>query len=675
MTTRIDRPRAEWALAAGGFVCLLLAWGNTLPNTFHFDDAHVLENNVYLRSLRNVPLFFTDARTYSAFPGNCTYRPLVSVSLAVDYALAGGLFPRVFHASQIAWLVLLWLALIVFYERLLNLAWRSKRNRLIALFAATLFSVHTVQSEAMNLMHVRSEILSALGLVLALILYLGSRWCRRSGIYLAPMVVGALAKDPAVLLGPLLALLHLLFISRPGGSLWPRVRTALRASMPAMMVGAVTFVFVERMAAPGQTYGGGDRVAYALTQLWAWLHYLRLFVLPAGLTADTDLDLIHHVWDTRVFAGLLAIAALAVVAIRTHRRRRERPVAFGVVWFAIALGPTSTILPLAEPVNEHRVFLPFIGLVLAVVWTLRLRIPAWLARWILSPRIRSAILLAGCLVPIAALVTGSRLRNHSWRTAESLWGDVVQKSPHNGRGWMNYGLALMSRGDLEGARRCYQQALPLTPNYSILEVNLGIVEGALGKPREAEAHFRRALALAPSDSAPRAYYARWLVEKGRSAEAISRLDEAIRLAPADLMALTLRMELSAARGDAAGSAAAANRLLAADPASLEAQTVARGAFPLPEPTADSAACFRQGIVLGQKQSFVASAMAYRAALALKPDSADALNNLGWTLGQLGFFDEAVAPLRRAVELRPDLALARNNLAWVESQIRGRSPAP
>jgi hypothetical protein len=46
---------------------------------------------------------------------------------------------------------------------------------------------------------------------------------------------------------------------------------------------------------------------------------------------------------------------------------------------------------------------------------------------------------------------------------------------------------------------------------------------------------------------------------------------------------------------------------------------------------------------------------YRRALALRPDYAEALSNLGWTLVAQGHVDDAVASYDRALSLRPDLA--------------------
>ena len=52
---------------------------------------------------------------------------------------------------------------------------------------------------------------------------------------------------------------------------------------------------------------------------------------------------------------------------------------------------------------------------------------------------------------------------------------------------------------------------------------------------------------------------------------------------------------------------------------------------------------------------------YRRAVELKPDFAEAHNNLGNALKDQGEFDEAIAGCRRALELKPDYAEAHNNL--------------
>src|SRR5439155_18800718 len=70
-------PSLGFPLACAGALILVLgAYSNSLHNSFHFDDSHVIEENLFIRDLRNLPRFFTDARTFSSLPTNATYRPV-----------------------------------------------------------------------------------------------------------------------------------------------------------------------------------------------------------------------------------------------------------------------------------------------------------------------------------------------------------------------------------------------------------------------------------------------------------------------------------------------------------------------------------------------------------------------------------------------------------------------
>ena len=71
-------------------LAILAAYSNHFQNSFHFDDAHTIVTNAAIRELRNVPLFFRDATTFSSLPSNQSYRPLVSTLLAIDYRLGAG---------------------------------------------------------------------------------------------------------------------------------------------------------------------------------------------------------------------------------------------------------------------------------------------------------------------------------------------------------------------------------------------------------------------------------------------------------------------------------------------------------------------------------------------------------------------------------------------------------
>jgi len=70
--------------------------------------------------------------------------------------------------------------------------------------------------------------------------------------------------------------------------------------------------------------------------------------------------------------------------------------------------------------------------------------------------------------------------------------------------------------------------------------------------------------------------------------------------------------------------------------------------------------FREG-------KYLESIAAAQTALYLKPDLAEAYNNIGAAYAALRLWDPAIQADQSALRLKPDFVLARNNLAWSLSQ--------
>src|ERR1700682_6783201 len=144
----------ERALAGLGGALLLLAilaaYANHFHNSFHFDDQHTIVNNASIRELRNIPLFFRDATTFSVLPSNQSYRPLVSTLLAIDYQLAHGLQPLWFHLSIFALFITVTLLLAFVIHHLLESDAASSPNRLIALATAAWYALDPANADAIN---------------------------------------------------------------------------------------------------------------------------------------------------------------------------------------------------------------------------------------------------------------------------------------------------------------------------------------------------------------------------------------------------------------------------------------------------------------------------------------------------------------------------------------------
>jgi protein O-mannosyl-transferase len=657
--------RASAAAFMGVAALVLAAYANHFGNSFHFDDSHAVVDNVYIRDLHNVPLFFTDGRTSSALPANRTYRPVVTASLALDYRLGGGLKPLWFHVSTFLWFLAQLGLMALLYRATLDRArpegpaWGARSNLWIAALAVALYGVHPAIAETINYVAQRADVYSTLGVVAGLAIYV--RWpkLRATGLYLLPVALGILSKAPAAMF-PVLLAAWLWFVDRQPP------RRALLAATPSLGVAGACAWLVARMTPPTFVAGAASAYAYRISQPAVLMSYFRRFFLPLDLSADTDRVPVTSLLTVDGAGGLLFLAALAGAAWWCAKRRELSPVSFGIVWFLAASLPTS-VFALAEVENDHRLYFPFVGLALAVAWTAALLVERWrLPRWAWA---------GACAAVLALGAWGTHERNGVWLTEETLWRDVAEKSPHNGRGLMNYGLSLMGRGRMSEALALFERARVFSPNYYVLEINLGIAHSSVGDGAEGESHFLRAIQLAPQDAGARYFYARWLTTVNRRREAIEQLAAAVQLNPDYIAAHHLLMDTYAAEGDRASLVNAATAARSRFPGDATADhwlahaNDLRQAGPAPVSPGNADEYIARSLAEFQAGKYAECIASAREALKIRPDYAEAWNNIGAAYNQLGQWDRGIEAEREALRLNPGLAIARNNLAWALSEKR------
>ena len=611
------------AAAAGLLVLVCAAYANHFHNGFHFDDAHAIVQNTFVRDLKFIPRYFVDATTFSDLPLNQSYRPVLQTTLAIDYRLAGGYDPLAFHVDTFAWYLM---QLVLMFALFASVAERASpgnaANRWTSLFALAMYALHPACAETVNYVIQRGEILATVGGLAGLVLYAALPRLRRAGLYLVPVAIGGLAK-PTVFVFPLLLFTYIWLFDQDG--VRRRATDALRRIAPSVAVVIAVAWWSQNRTPPTWTAGGTSGWLYVLSQPFVTLRYAAAFVLPIDLSADNDWTLVDGAADPRVITGAAFIALVVWIAVRTSRRRSTAPIAFGLWWFLLTLVPTA-VLPLAEVANDHRMFLPFVGLTLAVAWAAR-RVLSGVA---MTSARRAAVVSIVAVILLAETV-GVRARNEVWRTDDSLWLDVTQKSPTNGRGLMNYGLTRMEKGDYATAIAYFERALAFTPVYSLLHINLGVAYGGAGRPADAQREFLKAISLAPADWRSHYFYGRWLRSVGRLPDAIAQLQLAASENPADLDSQNL---LRLALGEQPRT-----------PESYLALSLSQ-------------------YQTGRFKECIASATA---ALTLRPDYAEAFNNIAACHNALGEWDAGIAAAEAAVRVKPDFALARNNLAYAVQQ--------
>jgi hypothetical protein len=130
------KKRSFWFDGLLMMVLCTITYANHFNNEFHFDDSHTIQNNAYIRDIKNLPLFFTDGITSSTLPQNQSYRPIVTTSLAFDYWLGGGYYLFFFHLFTFILFLLQGLLMVCFFTKLFNISLPDdKRNTRVAFIA------------------------------------------------------------------------------------------------------------------------------------------------------------------------------------------------------------------------------------------------------------------------------------------------------------------------------------------------------------------------------------------------------------------------------------------------------------------------------------------------------------------------------------------------------------
>jgi tetratricopeptide (TPR) repeat protein len=499
--------RAALALLLLAACVLLPHWPRERAD-FVYDDRDFVSTNQSIRSPGEAL-----AALLSAFPPDAParglYRPLTSLSYAIDFQIGGG-DARAFHRSN----ALLYLVVVVL---LFRLGVMYGRGLGFALAFALLYAVHPVHCDAVDAIAGRSELLALLFSLLSLLAFLEARgaggrsrgWIALSATAYA---LACAAKETGVVLPAILAV-HAWVL--PQGPARGERRAALTRLAP--FAGVLALYLLARFSAlggfaPAEPLLRGVPFEIRLHTLGSvFVEYLRLLVFPASLETDfyyrEQLGIAAGA-TPRSLAGLALLAAAAAsfvwLLLRAGRDREQGPSrvasarALSACGLAIFLGflfPVSHLLDFGALMAERFLFAPSAGFLLLVV----LAGSTALAGALSSPGLRRGVaaLLVGILALAGALRSAARAAE--WRDSVALWVAADRALPQHPDVRANLAAARIDRGELDAAAALLEESLVLHPDHVETLGNLGNLRMQQGRFEEARDAFQRVLVLNPGD--------------------------------------------------------------------------------------------------------------------------------------------------------------------------------
>lgn len=475
-----ESPRTkQWFL--GVLALAFLAHAAGLFGTWHYDDVHTIVQNPHLDDPRSLASFFVDKRLCSSDPTAGMYRPMLFLGFALNTQWGGRAPFGFLLVNVLIHVAVSGLAFALARELVRRAGGDRARACLVATLVGGLYAVHPLLNESVSYVSARSSsqaTLFVLGSMLCAVrAALGERlrWDLAAAAWLLA-AAGCFTKEIAAM-APLLFLALALPLAR---------RAELRSSaiVCAGLVAAVALFLVVRgavgdgglprvAAAEGaaDAFRGSGRSAWVnlLSQVVVVARYLGLYFWPAGLSLDHEARVVTSLAEPLFLASLALLLGLSVLALRAPRRWPLA--AAGWLWFAFALAPTSSILPLNVLMNEHRLYLPSFGLFL---WAAHALAPV-LVRAAEHARGGSALARLGlACAALSCVGLGARtvVRKLDFHTAERQWASAVAVSPGSPIARLGYGNELALRGDMRGACEQFEAVVAIDPRHDAGRINL-----------------------------------------------------------------------------------------------------------------------------------------------------------------------------------------------------------
>lgn len=497
-------------------LCAVAAYQGSARNGFIWDDPIVL--NQQMVAFKSIGDAFVPPQNIPQF-GVFYYRPLGVVSYMFDKAFSGpnpmdreegSLNP--FHVSVVIYHMIVTILVFVFGRLLFSgRSW----GEWAAFAGAALFAVHPIHTESVCWMAGRSDILAALGLLPAMILFLVGIRRKSPGWLIAAAafyLVGLWGKETAIAVLITLPLLELAAAGDGAGAAadagggasagvpdarnrgkgrkrGERRRSAgrtvparsLRTALPLWVrygpFAAATVVYwMMRRADLGRQRSRKTATEFLFaTNLETQQD--RFFSMIGDLAGSLGFYLKKVLWPTHLTAfiadrqnspalialGIAGIAAALLVARWSWRRgQRVGAVLVGLFFATLAPSLAIAVFNISEaPVAERYLYIPSVAVCLGVAWAVGLVIEWTGARWgRAAGRAVLAVAVTGCVAVFGLFAMTTIERNEVWKDDLSFWEDTVAKAPHQGLPHLHLGLVYdrMTSSDPAEMRRFEEKA-------------------------------------------------------------------------------------------------------------------------------------------------------------------------------------------------------------------------
>lgn len=502
------------------FLLSTIIYLNALGNGFVADDTDIIVNYEQIRSLRNIPQFFTSQDVLTPDDSTGYYRPLARFSYAIDY-LFWGLNPFGFHLNNI---LLHGITSVAFF-----LAMSLLYPGAPALVAAVLFAAHPVHVEAVTWITGRNNILAGLFLLLSFYCYVRSdpatsdpRRRVYSWLALFCYCLALLSKEFALVFPLFLVLYHACFDGGDGRDNGKKRLRHVAGRLVPYLFCLAAYLFVRSIVV-----GSSVRISLetlprnVLHSLKAFAAYLYTLALPVKLVTTSFIPSQEPLLNWKGIAALVVAALLAVTAVASWRRGKK--VFFALGFLVVFFIPVSNIVSFNPvPVAERYAYLSSMGFCLLL----------GLLAEVVIKRFRLAVVVSVILL-VSLYSVRTWTRNRDWKDNITLFQSTVASIPDSPIAHYTLGKAYLEKGREEEAISSLRRSAALNPNFPHSRLTLAMIYQDKGEWDRAIAIYRDVLRLMPDNDRARSGLAFVYYQRDMREDAVRELREVLRINPHD----------------------------------------------------------------------------------------------------------------------------------------------
>lgn len=456
---KIKAMRKSWP-AILIIVITFLTFAGVLGHEFlSWDDEILVTQNYLVRNFSPMIFWSYDPELYI---------PITLLSFQINYALFD-LNPFWYHLTNL--IIHISNALLVFWLSLMII-----KKRYLAVFAALIFAVHPLNTEAVAWISARKELLSTFFMLSALITYVKTgdkRWMIVLSLIL--FVLAMMSKVTALVL-PLILILY--------DQAQPKSENRNpKTYIPFLLLAgifAVIAVVGKSIAVIQLTTTEMVLLAFRSTTF-----YLQKFLLPIKLSAIYGAPDPISIQNWEIIFSIL-IVALLITATCIFRKMKVAMFASGFAILTIA--PSFMAYMKSDGISvaaDRYAYMPSIGLAMLIV--------------LIVSSIRKQDFVIFILVAVISSCMFLTIeRNKVWATTEVLFQDIIKKNPTSHITHNNIGNMHLNNGDLRTALLYLEKAMELNPESPEVLVNMGVYYGKLGDYSASESYLNQAMEIHPT---------------------------------------------------------------------------------------------------------------------------------------------------------------------------------